>query len=466
MLLVALLFIETTAISSVRNTDIGEASDDGCCAYIKRHATDMAKIIMLAGAPQLASIQENALTVNQWLPPFARFLRPPSADDIYDGLPRPLESPGTAFLPEWRTVSLEAEHLPTGWSQRGWLLETFSPVKGEPAQAHRRTQADLHDDNDLLTQFVEHSYSLYEQEFAASPQPRNVHTPIPRSHIGKDRRRSTMSSLASLYDGNDDDNDADDTIATSAFLSASPTATTTFDFIGFSPAGVDYHQNAPAPPSRNRISAPYLTNLSSLPTAGHLISLQPQTVTRDFVVGFISLAAPRTVTVRKTGQDAVLIEMVVGDETRAGFGTSFWVNPDDRTSNNIPGLTDTNDNMEHAQNNLQLLRVGDIILLRNVELSSFRKVVYGQSLRRRTSVLLLRRPGSSKGILAKSRAPLQSIDKQVLDKAERVSEWAKRFIRPPIEHRGIDGSVKTEQGVKRKRMEAPEASLPPEYTPD
>ncbi|TKA79409.1 hypothetical protein B0A49_03348, partial [Cryomyces minteri] len=70
-----------------------------------------------------------------------------------------------------------------------------------------------------------------------------------------------------------------------------------------------------------------LTDISALPKADYLHKICPQTMTVDLVVGVISVAPARTVNVRKGGFEMDIVEMLVGDETKAGFSISFWLSP-------------------------------------------------------------------------------------------------------------------------------------------
>ena len=71
-----------------------------------------------------------------------------------------------------------------------------------------------------------------------------------------------------------------------------------------------------------------------------------------------------------------LVEMLVGDDKKAGFGINLWVSPDPHNGN--PSVLETD---------LAHLRPQDVILARNVALGSFGGKVYGHSLQRDITTL-------------------------------------------------------------------------------
>ena len=116
-----------------------------------------------------------------------------------------------------------------------------------------------------------------------------------------------------------------------------------------------------------------------------------------------------------------LWEITVGDDTRAGFKISFWLRPS-RESNaeqaSAQGL------LRHT---MQCIRVGNIVLLRNVALTSFRDTVYGQSLnpaitRARTTVDVLM---SDVGVSVER---LGGLPNTMVGTFMRVKKWARSHI--------------------------------------
>ena len=74
-----------------------------------------------------------------------------------------------------------------------------------------------------------------------------------------------------------------------------------------------------------------------------------------------------------------LIEVLAGDEIKSGFTVNFWLSSPQSADGDTRSV-------------LSGLRPQDVVLMRNVALSSFRGMVYGQSLRKEmTKVHLLYR---------------------------------------------------------------------------
>jgi hypothetical protein len=189
---------------------------------------------------------------------------------------------------------------------------------------------------------------------------------------------------------------------------------------------------AAAEDSGHRQSAPYrstgpIMSIKAIPTAAYLQRLQPQTMTVNLIVGVITIDPPRTVTIRKGGYDMEIIEIMVGDETQAGFTISSWhAASTDAPSKNADGLRKT----------LQSMRPRDVILIERVALSSFRGQVFGQSLNRKatnntTAFTVLHRAHQS---------PADSVQQSTLslaveNKRDRVKQWVANFVGPAIKKR-------------------------------
>lgn len=126
-----------------------------------------------------------------------------------------------------------------------------------------------------------------------------------------------------------------------------------------------------------QILAQQLNHLRDIPSAEYVQSIEPQTVTMNLVVGIMSLTSPRSVTVgRRWGQERKmqLVEMLVGDDTRAGFQITVWLP-------NEPGRTDGMASRCALESQIQSLRLRDVVLIRNVALSAYQGRVHGQSLK-------------------------------------------------------------------------------------
>lgn len=186
-----------------------------------------------------------------------------------------------------------------------------------------------------------------------------------------------------------------------------------------------------------------LSNLQDIPTANYLESIIPQTVTVNLVAGVITVRPSRRVVTRwKTELD--IVELVVGDETRAGFSINFWL-PASKSGAKA-------NEIDRLGRSLANLRPRDIVLLRTVGLSSFRDQVYGQSLRGgMTQVDLLHRPANvtSTGGFYKTIPPSKD---DLPQKVRRVREWILRFV-------GTDGPSGHLSGVSEAQRSQ---QLPPD----
>ncbi|CAK7240366.1 MAG: hypothetical protein STHCBS139747_001805 [Sporothrix thermara] len=140
-----------------------------------------------------------------------------------------------------------------------------------------------------------------------------------------------------------------------------------------------------------------LTNLVDVPSAAYLLSLAPQTVTVNLVVAIVSVGVPRVIDGgnrdrnnnsnnpgRRDRPPASLVELVVGDETRSGFGLTIWMDG----GGQYPDSTSTLARL------LSTLAPHDVVLLRHIALHVFGDKVYGSSLRKdQTKMYVLHRGG-------------------------------------------------------------------------
>lgn len=170
-----------------------------------------------------------------------------------------------------------------------------------------------------------------------------------------------------------------------------------------------------------------LCDLQDIPSATYLESIVPQTVTVNLIVGIIAIQPPRRVVTRQWKTEFDIIEIVVGDETRTGFGVNIWLPPEQSAVAKTKPID--------LSRSLAMLRPQDIILLRTVGLSSFQDRVYGQTLRGgMTQVdLLHRRPvdmtDAGGGFYQESSFHnLHADQPQLLQKARRVREWVMQFV--------------------------------------
>lgn len=154
----------------------------------------------------------------------------------------------------------------------------------------------------------------------------------------------------------------------------------------------------------------HLSDLEDVPSAKQVTSLQPQTITLNIIVGVLSVAQPRTVTTR-WGSTLALIEVLVGDDTAAGFAVTFWV-PADKV----------------AESEVVKLQRQDVVLMENVALHVFRDKVYGQSLRRGLTRLNLLWRGEGGGYHSTRALGRAGSENPQIAKVRVVRDWVLRFV--------------------------------------
>ena len=195
------------------------------------------------------------------------------------------------------------------------------------------------------------------------------------------------------------------------FLSVTSFATTSFR-TSISSDSLDREspaQNVADPVQLKAIAS--ITDLNRIPNADHITRIQPQTITINLVVGVIAVLPSRTVRLKRRNAQMDIIELTVGDDTRAGFPISLWLVPID--SQRKPS--------DDLRQQLHDLRSGDVILLENVALSCFRDCVYGQSLSRRFA-----RNSTSITVLEGDCAPVSPAS--CATKLKRVRKWTSDFV--------------------------------------
>ncbi|KAL4821824.1 hypothetical protein BDW67DRAFT_149600 [Aspergillus spinulosporus] len=176
-----------------------------------------------------------------------------------------------------------------------------------------------------------------------------------------------------------------------------------------------------------------ITDLKDIPNTAYLNSIVPQTMTVNLIVAIIDIRSPRRVITKHWKRELDLVEVVLGDETRTGFGVTFWLPPSDDKAASTRRYG--NGAGEELRESLTPLRPRDIVLLRNVGLSCFRNRVYGQSLRRGyTKIDLLHRQqvnATDTGGIYRIRDILNFAAKDddlSLVKVRKVHEWIRRFV--------------------------------------
>lgn len=349
---------------------------------------DCRRVSFLTGAPLPSSLKWTEADLSANLLPC--FLESNACDGFNKSI-------ADGVAPSWRSLPFDQPHLPTGLTQASRADELFEPNRFNACETSFLTTTYLSFDSaDDKTYHIPHSPSspneeevltqYYEHSFA-------VHDEVPSSQI---------VGAESTVEG--------------SFLTESDDFATSF---------ADSDLEADQQAARFNLASGILSDLKELPNATFLRSISPQTMTVNLVVGIISISQPRIIKTRKGGRLVELVEMLVGDETRAGFGINVW----------LPHLQES-DNMNREgdlRSSILRLRLQDIVLAKNVALSSFRGKVYGQSLRRgMTTVDLLYRnliDGDDKrGAFRAGDLESEALTDAKVHKVERVKEWVMKFV--------------------------------------
>jgi hypothetical protein len=320
------------------------------------------KVFFLTGAPRYRpqDRQQCRRTLATLEPAFERFLNGHGDRPIGQ-----LNSSSASLnLPSWRVVNTGPLEIESTVEEGHNLSRQQAPTHVTPPLISRNQDGELEDD------FLEHSFEIFSSSVAdvmlheddnASPHLSNV----TRQDIG----RLSISYL---------------------------TETTVIS-------------------NREHIQLPLeVPDLRQLPTADYILSINPQTFTIDLVVGIMSKSPARTVNVRRSSRTMDIVELLVGDESKIGFGIAFWLQSTSNRSTKEP-----------FRAALEGLRLGDLVLIRNVALTTFRGAVHGQSLnprmcRNETTIDLLQRD-------EEQLVDLDGLD-ETLKKFERVSHWLHSFL--------------------------------------
>lgn len=317
------------------------------------------RCILLTGAPssdQLDWSEDGLLTA------FSIALRHPAPN--VDGTT--IQSESSIELPQWRSI------VPIDLKRHTSDLHGVDRTAILPVEESSDRNA-----------FVEHSMAFLEDIDASQL------APMPYASAGDTRAMTT--TFASFYS---------DVTDTSLGSGTHTTATRSF------PETTTMTTTGPVPVS--------ITDLNQIPSAAHLHRIAPQTVTVDLLAGIITAAPPRRVRLRRRAADMDIVELLVGDDTRAGFGVTFWLSPDDGRPPLPPRAPE--DSLRAA---VCALRPSHVVLLRNVALSAYRARVYGQSLGGR-----LGRSGTTVAVIRRESGYPPSF----AAKLRRVRDWADRFV--------------------------------------
>jgi hypothetical protein len=175
-----------------------------------------------------------------------------------------------------------------------------------------------------------------------------------------------------------------------------------------------------------------LHDIKDIPNAAYLRSIIPQTPSVTLVVAVVGINPLRRVTARHSKQELDILELIVGDETRTGFGVTFWL-PLLKEAKETRGKPFSAEGNSEFREKICGLRLRDIVLIRNVGLGSFRDLVYGQSLRRGvTTVDLLNRQEchstDDHGIYSAVAIDKASGEDRLLAKVRNVRDWLMNFV--------------------------------------
>jgi hypothetical protein len=377
----------------------------------------MPKIQILAGAPRKENLAPRSDDCSaEWLPAFSRFL---SGDSFLSPTLADSSLSSSSSWPEWRVVP----------------VTTRDPKSGAgPFIAERSNES-------IRSNYIPSNHQVdQDAPLLAGGQPNENNT---------EKEEEFLEESFAIYNSTvlpSNDRPDDDERTNASFASH-----TTTDFSFMSTTSYD-STTAPALPARIALmSLPSgIEHLENLPKFDYLVGISPQTVTVNLVVGVISVAAPRTIQLRRYNSTMDIVEILVGDETRTGFSIKFWLAPQKPRADEDP-----------TREALQSLRTRDVVLLRNVALHVWQNSVYGQSLSKRisrneTKVELLGRDGE-----VDLDATTTGLSPQ-MTKVKRVSDWVFAFLGTSEVSRGANKVEATIGGVQGRHLYFDDIELPPD----
>lgn len=327
--------------------------------------------ILLVGAPGSDELRwEEDQLLRDFDKPFTRMLDGKHLEKLHATDSSDLIAP-TGMPSKWRSITLESKDNDSRAQGKDAPLQTqFLSFLGD--------DKDGEDDNHM--DFLEHSIAAFDD----------------------------LASSQILQDGAQNNHFQD--LNTSIDFSTSFATTSATESSFSTTTGFPGH-HSPSKASLPVTLNGHVTNLKQIPSADYITSIAPQTVTVNLIVGLITVSPARTVRLKRSHAEMDIIEVVVGDDTRAGFTITFWLAP-------IESQNKPDDDLRVA---VQGLRAGDVILLQNVALSCFRNCVYGQSLSKRFA-----RNSTSITVLEEDSMPILPPHAHV--KAQRVEEWIGDFV--------------------------------------
>ncbi|EHK44326.1 hypothetical protein TRIATDRAFT_35498 [Trichoderma atroviride IMI 206040] len=354
-------------------------------------STPIPRVILFAGAPSPLLVNLESCTLESFDETFQQFFgRLDSKQQHTDpalGIETTSQPPTHAV---WRSVPLNRRPLHTGLSQNHSILSgsfqghrDFFTTAGALSADETQSFNSGGDGGAILRQFCEESLA--------------AHTLMPSSQIGSFSMENTEDATTTSFMTNDTDN-----------------------------ISLQDRTNPLTPPKPL-----HLSDLEDVPSARRILALSPQTVTLNLIVAVISIAQPRTVTTR-WGTTLSLVEILVGDDTKSGFGVTFWLSSDQATTGQISKL-----------------RRQDVVLMENVALHVFRGKVYGQSLRKNlTRVNLLWRSEGGGYYQNRDLAQRAAAKHPQQEKTRLVKDWVLHFV-------GRDSGAVTRKRASRLSWDQP-----------
>lgn len=310
------------------------------------------------------------------------------------------------IIPQWRSFPLEPKHLTTGFSQDYcWQPEyqgaSFFSVSDVGSVVEGLSQKNT-------------------QNGQASQRPRRGKKPVKKLKKNNGEASDSQLSnselveevLSQFYEesyARHEEVSSSQLVPASSQGSSQYSSSECFSFDTTSSAKLDRKD----PPN----SGP-LNHLKDFPNSFYLDSIQPGVMVVNLIVGIISIPEPRTIRTKR-GANVELVEALVGDETKSGFGINFW-------------LGSQSQNTDFKQS-IRSLRPQDVVLMRNVALDSFRGKVYGQNSRKGfTTVHLLYRSrvdrNDTPGYYTRSDFTAENTSNPQLAKTKFVREWVLKFL--------------------------------------
>jgi hypothetical protein len=338
------------------------------------------RVKMLIGAPLVTDLTgDGCVLLKAFVPAIHDFLHGTASR----------ERVGGAREIKWRHITAPNNRPRTGWSQ------PFYPRDGPNPSQKVFSPSALHSATSF--QSLPEDTTVFE---ASHPMDATIDTFVEHSLVFHD---SLISSNIVRDEAND--------------------PTTSFSFAAMSFGSLTNGESSPHSEEKHArsaietLSSIQMTSLSSLPTASQLRSIYPQTPTPNLLCVLTSQGTTRQVAIRRTGRTMLLHEISVADDTGSRLSISFW----------LPSSKTGRDAKENVSATLESLRVGDIVLLRNIALNIYQNVVYGQSLnpsitRARTGVDVLMRGNGTASL------PSSEMPPAVRNKLEKVKKWASVHI--------------------------------------